>query len=489
MNATAGRVARLWTRLGPEFLPFADAASEALPLSRLLRLSLFQVSVGMATVLLIGTLNRVMIVELGMSAWLVSLMVGLPLVFAPFRALIGFRSDTHRSLLGWKRVPYIWMGTMLQFGGLAIMPFALILMSGDTRGPAWLGDGAAALAFLLVGAGLQVTQTAGLALATDLAPPETRPRVVALMYVALLAGMVTCGLVFGALLTDFSELKLIKVVQGAAMLTMGLNIFALWKQEPRTKSDFTKSAPRPSFRTTWQRFAAHGKARRFMVAVGIGTVAFNMQDIILEPYGGEILHLGVSATTTLTALMAVGALVAFAWSARALTRGGDPYRIAAYGVLGGLVAFSAVIFAEPLASPNLFRLGAMLIGFGGGLFSVGTLTAAMNLEADGEFSELRGLALGAWGAVQATCAGLAIGFGGAVRDIVSAMAEHGLLGTALMRPATGYSFVYHIELYLLFATLIALGPLVRRRETAFASKPVSSDEVEPRPTASAESFH
>jgi len=453
-----GRLPKLWTRLGPGFLPFADAASQALPLSRLLRLSLFQVTVGMATVLLIGTLNRVMIVELGMSAWLVSLMVGLPLVFAPFRALIGFRSDTHRSILGWKRVPYIWMGTMIQFGGLAIMPFALILMSGDNRGPAWLGDAAAALAFLLVGAGLQITQTAGLALATDLAPAETRPRVVALMYVALLAGMVTCGIVFGLLLRDFSELKLIQVVQGAAMVTMAFNIFALWKQEPRAPSNFTKSAPRPSFRATWQRFAAHGKARRFLVAVGIGTAAFNMQDIILEPYGGEILHLGVSATTTLTALIAVGALAAFALSARMLTRGADACRLSACGVLVGLVAFSAVIFAEPLASPALFRIGATLIGFGGGLFSVGTLTAAMDLEAGG----LNGLALGAWGAVQATCAGLAIGFGGAVRDIVSALAERGLLGSALTNPATGYSFVYHIELYLLFATVIALGPLVRR---------------------------
>ena len=70
-------------RLGPRFLPFADAATAELPLGRLLRLSLFQVSVGMAAVLLIGTLNRVMIVELGVPAWLVALMVSLPLVFAP----------------------------------------------------------------------------------------------------------------------------------------------------------------------------------------------------------------------------------------------------------------------------------------------------------------------------------------------------------------------------------------------------------------------
>jgi hypothetical protein len=53
-----------WASLGPKFLPFADVATPDLPLPRLLRLSLFQVSVGMALVLLVGTLNRVMIVEL-----------------------------------------------------------------------------------------------------------------------------------------------------------------------------------------------------------------------------------------------------------------------------------------------------------------------------------------------------------------------------------------------------------------------------------------
>ncbi|MFM8736802.1 MAG: MFS transporter, partial [Betaproteobacteria bacterium] len=55
-----------WLRaVVPRVLPFADAATQELPLARLLRLSLFQVSVGMAGALLVGTLNRVMIVELG----------------------------------------------------------------------------------------------------------------------------------------------------------------------------------------------------------------------------------------------------------------------------------------------------------------------------------------------------------------------------------------------------------------------------------------
>ncbi len=72
----------------PRFLPFADAASHDLPLGRLLRLALFQVSVGLALALLNGTLNRIMIVELNVPAWLVATMVALPLLFAPFRARV-----------------------------------------------------------------------------------------------------------------------------------------------------------------------------------------------------------------------------------------------------------------------------------------------------------------------------------------------------------------------------------------------------------------
>jgi MFS transporter, BCD family, chlorophyll transporter len=469
MKPSGGGIASAWTRVSTRFLPFADAATTELPLGRLLRLSLFQVTVGMATALLIGTLNRVMIVEMGVSAWLVSLMVALPLVFAPFRALVGFRSDTHRSVLGWRRVPYIWFGTLLQFGGLAIMPFALILLSGDTRGPWWLGHASAALAFLLVGAGLQTTQTAGLALATDLAPAQARPRVVALMYVMLLAGTLVSGLAFGVALDQFSQLRLIQVVQGAAVLTMVLNIIALWKQEARNPAATAHDLPHPTFRATWSAFARQAQALRFLVALGLGTAAFSMQDVILEPYGGEILRLPVGATTTLTAIMAGGALTAFAASARWLGRGTDPHRLSALGTLVGLVAFSCVIFAEPLDSPALFRVGALLIGFGGGLFSVGTLTAAMGLESQG----LTGLALGAWGAVYATAYGVAMALGGALRDFVSGLATQGALGPVLHTPAIGYSFVYHLELVLMFATLVALGPLVRSQHP---SRPVVSSK-------------
>jgi BCD family chlorophyll transporter-like MFS transporter len=462
----AQRAIRAWATLGPEYLPFADAGSVGLPWSRLLRLSLFKLTMGITLALMVGTLNRVMIFELQVSAWLVSLMLALPLLVAPFRAITGFQSDVHRSAFGWKRVPYMWGGTLIQFFGLAIMPFALLVLSGGgaVPTPPWVGQGAAALSFLMVGAGLQTSQTAGLALATDQASEEARPRVVAMMYVMLLLGGVLGGVVFGLLLADFSPQRLVQVVQGTALVVLVLNFIALWKQEarnPERAAAMKTETTTPLFRHAWGRFIENANARRFLWATALGTLAFNMQDVVLEPYGGEILGLSVGATSSLTALQAGGALIGFILAGRSLSRGIDPLRLAAYGAVVGLPAFSAVIFAAPMGAGWLFRAGAFGIGFGGGLFAVGTLLAAMRLE-EGRFV---GMALGAWGAVQALASGLSMFFGGALRDTVSGLATEGALGTALAQPVTGYSAVYHLEMLLLFVTLVAIGPLVGRRNT------------------------
>jgi BCD family chlorophyll transporter-like MFS transporter len=466
-DSAASRNATAWSALFARLLPFADSATRELPLPRLLRLSLFQVSVGMATVLLTGTLNRVMIVELGIPAWLVAVMVALPLVFAPLRALIGFKSDTHRSAIGWRRGPYIWFGSMLQFGGFAIMPFALLILSGDAQIPTVAGHIGAALAFLLVGLGMHTTQTAGLALATDLAPENARSRVVALLYVMFLAGMLISALLIGALLADFSALRLIQVIQGAAVVTMALNMIALWKQEARNSTLTDPRLERPSFQSRWRGFRATPGAMRLLTAVGFGAAAFSMQDVLLEPYGGEVLGLSVGATTALTAIWAAGMLAGFAFAAFTLGRAGEPHRLAGTGLLAGAVGFVFMLLSGPMAAPLLFSVSVALIGFGGGLFAVGTLSAAMAIADVNQ----AGLALGAWGAVQATAGGAAIAFGGAARDVMGSLGVAGVLGPALMDRSVGYSFVYVIEIVLLFAALAAIGPLARFR--GVSPKPVA----------------
>lgn len=462
---TATAFAAFWARLGPRALPFADAASPELPLHRLLRLSLFQVPVALALVLLNGTLNRVMIVELSVPASLVALVIAIPVLFAPLRALIGHRSDQYRSYLGWRRVPFLWLGSLVQFGGFAIMPFALLLLTEQTLGPAWAGEAATVLAFLLVGAGMHMIQTAGLALATDLAPEVDRPRVIALLYVTLLVGMVLAAWALGALLIEYTPVRLIQVVQGAALFTVVVNLIATWKQEPRQPQLTRPDRPQIPFGRALASYLADPGLRRILIALALGTVAFSMQDVLLEPYGAQVLALGVAQTTQLTGVFAFGTLVAFAIAARRLQQGSNEFRLAGLSVVIGIAAFSLVIFAAPLgaglAQPDvavlLFVLGTLFIGMGAGLFSLSMLFAVMHRCAD----SAQGFALGVWGAVQATALGIGLASGGVLRDVVSQLTAQGVLGDVLALPYIGYSFVYHCEVLLLFATAIAIGPLVR----------------------------
>ena len=169
MSLSMNSAASLWTRIGTRWLPFADAAKatrSASPACCAWRCS--EISIGMAMVLMTGTINRVMIVELGVHAWLVAIMIAIPILFAPLRTLIGHRSDTHRSVLGWRRTPYLWIGLLLPVrrlrGAAAIL--AAAVGHAHTTGDAALivGQGRAALAFLLIGFGIHYSQTAGLAL-------------------------------------------------------------------------------------------------------------------------------------------------------------------------------------------------------------------------------------------------------------------------------------------------------------------------------------
>jgi BCD family chlorophyll transporter-like MFS transporter len=306
-----------------------------------------------------------------------------------------------------------------------------------------------------------------LALATDLAPEDKRPRVVAFLYVMLLLGMTVSAVLLGRLLEHFSQVRLIEVIQGTALVTMVLNLIALWKQEPRRPRRTLEAEPKPDFSASWRAFMAGGPWRRIFVALGLGTVGFSMQDILIEPYGGQVLHMTVGQTTALTAFFAIGALLSLALAANRLDRGADPYRLAAYGVLVGLGALTAFVFSAPLGEPIFFELGVGALGFGSGFFAAGTLTAAMELAKHAQ----AGLALGAWGAVGASATGGGIALGGALRDIMADLAAQGRFGPALIGADTGYLIVYHVEIALLFATLAAIGPLVRRAGNASRQTP------------------
>jgi BCD family chlorophyll transporter-like MFS transporter len=292
----------------------------------------------------------------------------------------------------------------------------------------------------------------GLALATDLVPEEDQPKVVGLMYVMLLFGMIVSALVVGYLLEPFSPGRLIQVIQGTAVITILLNSIALWKQEPRDRMRQFRPVETSSFATAWGRFAARKGAMRLLTVIGLGAAGFGMADVLLEPYGGQVLALSVAQTTKLTAVFAFGMLLGFGLASRALGRGGRPVSVGAAGALVGMAAFAAIILSPVLGGPVLFAGATLAAGFGAGLFGHGTLTAAMRAAP----REQVGLALGAWGAVQATAAGLAVAAAGITRDVVV-----GLGDVAIDDALAPFTTVFAIEIALLVLALLVAVPLLR----------------------------
>ena len=322
---------------------------------------------------------------------------------------------------------------------------------------AYAGTG---LAFLLVGAGAHTTQTAGLALATDIVDEDKRPRVIALMYLMMLMGTLVSALVLERLLQNFTPFTLIQVIQGTAVFTVVCNAFSLWKQEVRVRGvvEYQKGERRPMFRDAWRTFSEGGQAVRLLLASGLGFFAFNLQDVLLEPYGGEILKFTVAETTALTAIMAFGAVIAFAWSANVMRANTDPIKLASHGAIVGILGFALIAAASLSKSAFLFRVGVMMIGFGEGLFGVGTLSYAMNIRDASQ----HGIALGAWGAVFATAEGLSFAVSGIAKDWLSHLVSRGALGSGISSPAAPYTMVYLTEVVVLLATLIPLFSLLRR---------------------------
>ena len=312
--------------------------------------------------------------------------------------------------------------------------------------PIWSVIFSQAAAFLLVGAGIHMVQTVGLALATDLVPEEDQPKVVGLMYVMLLLGMIVSATIYGALLENYSPLRLIQGIQGSAVVTIVLNVIALWKQEPRNRARAQAMAATeaPDFATSLRNLAAVPGLLVMLAMIGLGTAGFGMADVLLEPFGGQVLGMTVAQTTRLTVLLATGTLVGFVLASRILGRGRRPLPLAWVGALIGIPAFGGIIAAGMTLSVTPLVLGTLAAWFGAGLFGHGRLTATIRVAPRDQL----GLALGLWGTVQTCAAGLGAACAGVLRDRIVADRGQG---------AAPYLPVFAIEIVLFaLAALVAL---------------------------------
>ena len=471
MNRASAALVKGLMRIGPQHAALRRRGAAELPMPRLLRLSLFQVTVGMAAVLLIGTLNRVMIVELGVPSWLVALMLSLPLLFAPLRALIGFRSD-HASL------------------GARLAARALHLVRHDAA-VRRLRDHAVRAADPLRrydgtdhdragGGGARVSsRRRGSAHGADRRPrardrsrarAQTRPRVVALLCAMLLARHGGKRARLRRAAREFQRHAPHSGRAGRRRRDDGAELRrAVEAGAARRKLSGRVRARRLLGRLEAFRDAPAGRAggcsrpRSAPPASACRTSCSN-------PMAGKCCTCRSAQQRRSPRCWRSAAARASTLAARWLdARRGRPSRRRASARSSASSPSSRVIFAAPLRLLDAVRPRRRADRLGGGLVRA---WHAHRLDGDCAEPEDRGLALGAWGAAQATAAGLAI----AVerrrqRRRARCSRRSGALGEALVEPRDRLRHrLCRSRSFCCFATLVAIGPLVRPQDDSAGAR-------------------
>jgi BCD family chlorophyll transporter-like MFS transporter len=402
-----------------------------------LQLGLIHVAVAMTLVPINSTLNRVMIKELGISATLVALFVSLPYLFSPTQIAIGSYAD-HHPWWGRRRTPYILLGLLLCVGGAILSPYAAFVLAADRQAGLVL----CILAFGAWGMGYNLAAVSYLSLASELSGEKGRARTIATMWFMMIVSIILTAVAVSRIVDPFSPAALVRAfwLVGATALLLG--VIGLIRLEERFVPGDTQTPKRYSWATLLRMITGNRQATLFFCYLILLLAAILGQDILLEPFGGEAFGMTVTATTRITAVWGVCFLVALLAASTLEGRLGKR-NVARLGAWGALIGLVFIALSGLLTRQDVFYGGVVLLGLGSGLSTVANLSLMLDMTTAGNV----GLFIGAWGVSSALARWMGSIMGGAVRDIVTHLANN---------PVAGYVIVFFIEALLLFISLLLL---------------------------------
>ncbi len=406
------------------------------------QLGLIHLAVAMTLVPINGTLNRVMIKELGFSAALVALLASLPYLLSPMQVFIGAYADRH-PFLGRRRTPYIVLGLLLCVAGVMATPRAAFLL----REAGLTGWFLAVLAFGAWGMGYNFSTVSYFALAGERSEPGARGRTVAVMMTMMIVGIIATSVALSRMLEPYTPETLVSAFQWVGWIALGLGLLGLWGLEPpHDRVSAPSQTRRERFREVLRLLMGNAHARRFFLYLVLLLTALLAQDVLLEPFAAEAFGMPVHVTTRITALWGTCfliTLVAGGWLEQRI-----PKRLLAQGGnVTALVGFLVILWAGFLVHEGLFYLGLLLLGSGTGLSTVSNMSLMFDLTTPGRV----GLYMGAWGMANAFSRWFGSISGGLLRDAVAQITANSVLG---------YSVVFALEALLLALAVVML-PSIR----------------------------
>jgi len=378
------------------------------------RLGLVQASLGAVVVMATGTLNRVMVVEMGLPALVPGILVAWHYLIQILRPRLGHGSDQ-----GGRRTPWIIAGIMMLGAGAVGASFATSMMK-THPGFALLF---AFFDYSLIGIGGGCAGTSLLVLLAQRTAPERRPAAATLVWIMMIAGFVITAGLAGRMIDPYSPERLIAVVTSVSAIALILSLLAVWGMEGKESSDSTPSqtgtnhppAPSPhktDFLTAVRDVWAEPQARLFAGFVFIAMLAYSAQELLLDPFAGKVYGYTPGESTQLNGIQHGGALLGMVLVAvlGTLRKGqgvGSPRFCTQLGCVSS--ALMLLVIALSAAGHLAWPLKEMVfaLGVANGLFAVSAIAAMMQMVGQGT-QKREGVRMGIWGAAQA----LAFAMGG-----------------------------------------------------------------------------
>ncbi len=407
------------------------------------RLGLFQMGLGIMSVLTLGVLNRIMIKELAIPATLVAGTIAMHQFVAPSRLWFGQLSDA-KTIRGYHRTGYVLIGAAL-FTIAAFLAVQVTWQLGNSlynQGWAISTYGWVALLagiFALYGLTLSSSSTPFAALLVDVSDQDNRSKLVGIVWSMLMVGIVIGAIVSSKLLpaattcqetintvSIYSQPEQLAALRSSInrlffilpAVVFGLALVSTLGVEKKYSRYASRSAlvdreDKITLSRALKVLTASRQTGLFFTFLLVMTISLFMQEAVMEPYGGEVFNMCVSETTRLNAFWGTGTLIGISSTGFLIVPRLGKQKTAQLGCLTVAISLGLVILSGFSANPQILQGALVLFGLASGVTTTGAISLMLDLTA----AETAGTFIGAWGLAQALARALATVSGGAVLDL------------------------------------------------------------------------
>jgi MFS transporter, BCD family, chlorophyll transporter len=483
--------------------PTQDFSAELPPLPRvtlltMMRLGLFQMGLGMMSVLLFGLLNRVLIKELGVPGTIASIILAVTLFVAPARIWFGQLSDT-KPIFGLYRTWYVRFGAIsfATIAFLAVQPLwkvgaLLNKTSGSNnllQATEWIV--LSTVLFGLYGVAISASSTPFATMLVDITEEEDRSKIVAVDWAMLLVGTIAGAITIGSVLKNLGNNPPIEALQASVnrlflivpWLVVAMAMVSTWGVEKKYSRFLQANQARQQLEAIASSHESDAKPRKTKEIVGLGrawsllnaslqtryffiflitmTQGLFLQDAILEPFGGDIFNLSAGETALLNVPYGVGTVVGILIAGFFISPLIGKKKTTQLGCQAVALSLVAIVLsgftgnpanpgdpANP-ANPAVLKLCLLLFGLASGTTTTGAITLMLDLTA----AETAGTFIGAWGLAQALSRGTAAILGGGILDVGTQIFGKTTVG----RPLWAYCLVLIVQAMFILGAIALLG--------------------------------